>query len=277
MLELPESHTIARQLGKTVIGRTITAVTAGASPHRFAFFNGDPEEYPALLTGRAILAARPLAHLVELVLEGDVLLTFGDGACLRLLPPGTPPPQKHQLLLVLDDGSHLVCTVQMYGMLWAAPAGTNDNFYYKVTWEKPTPLSEEFDRTYWSDLLSAASPKLSVKAFLAAEQRIPGLGNGVLQDILFYARIHPKTPLSALTDAGQEALFHSVKDTLARMTAQGGRDTEKDLFGAPGGYRTILSAKTVGLPCPVCLGAIVRQTYLGGSVYFCPHCQALKR
>jgi hypothetical protein len=31
--------------------------------------------------------------------------------------------------------------------------------------------------------------KLSLKALLATEQRIPGLGNGVLQDILFKARM----------------------------------------------------------------------------------------
>lgn|GEM_PF-2077218 len=36
------------------------------------------------------------------------------------------------------------------------------------------------------------------KAFLATEQRIPGLGNGVLQDILWTARIHPKLHKCAL-------------------------------------------------------------------------------
>ena len=276
MLELPESHTLARQLEQAVKGRRIVSVLPGSSPHRFAFFNGESAEYPALLEGRAIRGALALAHLVELVLEGDMRLTLGDGACLRLLPPGLAVPAKHQLLLGLDDGSHLVCTVQMYGMIWAAPAGSNDSFYYKVTLEKPTPLTADFDESYWSALLSAASPKLTAKAFLATEQRIPGLGNGTLQDILFRARIHPKSRLSALGSGELEELFHSVKDTLAQMTEQGGRDTEKDLYGNPGGYRTILSAKTVNRPCPFCLGAIVRQAYLGGNVYFCPHCQPLK-
>lgn len=153
---------------------------------------------------------------------------------------------------------------------------TNDNFYYLVTMEKPTPLSDEFHEAYWSSLLAAASPKLSAKAFLATEQRIPGVGNGVLQDILFRARIHPKTKLSALSDGELEVLFHILKDTLREMTDEGGRDTERDLFGACGGYRTILSAKTAAAPCPLCLGAIIRQAYLGGNVYFCPHCQPLK-
>lgn len=275
MLELPEAVTVARQLGETVLGREIVEVAAGASPHRFAFFTGDPARYPFLLTGRTIEAAYPLARLVELSLE-DMRLTLGDGANLRYLAPGEPVPKKHQLLLTLDDGAHLVCSVQMYGSLECFREGENDNFYYLVTREKPTPLTPEFDAAYWAALLSAASSKLTVKAFLATEQRIPGLGNGVLQDILYHAGIHPKSKLFALSDGELEVLFHSVKDTLREMTDLGGRDTERDLFGNPGGYRTRLSAKTATCPCPQCLGAVVRQSYLGGNIYFCPICQPLK-
>ena len=114
---------------------------------------------------------------------------------------------------------------------------------------------------------------MSIKAFLATEQRIPGLGNGVLQDILYNARIHPKRKVDTLTNEERESLFHSIKTTLKEMTAQGGRDTEKDLFGKPGGYRTRLSQNIVGKPCPVCGGMIIKEPYLGGSIYFCDGCQ----
>jgi formamidopyrimidine-DNA glycosylase len=88
--------------------------------------------------------------------------------------------------------------------------------------------------------------KLSAKAFLATEQRIPGLGNGVLQDILWYANIHPKRKISTLSAEQKHKLFRSVKTILAEMTELGGRDTERDLFGCNGGYITRLSKKTVG-------------------------------
>ena len=117
--------------------------------------------------------------------------------------------------------------------------------------------------------------KLSVKAFVATKQRIPGLGNGVLQDILFHARIHPKRKMDTLTVEEYEKLYGAVKDTLLAMTVKGGRDTEKDLFGCNGGYKTILSSKTKELPCPVCGGQIKKEAYLGGSVYYCPVCQPL--
>jgi formamidopyrimidine-DNA glycosylase len=45
-----------------------------------------------------------------------------------------------------------------------------------------------------------AVQKLSLKAALATEQRIPGLGNGSLQDILWQAHLHPKRKTNTLSD-----------------------------------------------------------------------------
>jgi formamidopyrimidine-DNA glycosylase len=71
------------------------------------------------------------------------------------------------------------------------------------------------------------------------------------------------------------ALFQSVKSTLVEMRDSGGRDTERDLFGKAGGYRTVLSSKTYAYPCPACGSGLKREAYLGGNIYFCPECQPL--
>jgi formamidopyrimidine-DNA glycosylase len=56
-------------------------------------------------------------------------------------------------------------------------------------------------RKYVRNLLSGEKlSSLSAKAFLATEQRIPGLGNGVAQDILFTAKIHSKRKMSTLSE-----------------------------------------------------------------------------
>lgn len=47
--------------------------------------------------------------------------------------------------------------------------------------------------------------------------------------------------MATLGERELDALFGAVKSTLAEMTAVGGRDTEKDLFGNSGGYKVILS------------------------------------
>jgi len=275
MLEIPESTTIARQLNQTIKGKFIRYVVANASPHRFAFYSGDPAGYHSLLYGKEIGRAEAVGGLVE-IQAGDARLLFGDGANLRFFPAGAAVPVKHQLQLEFDDSSSMVCTVQMYGGLWADHEGENDNPYYLVAREKPSPLTGNFDGPYFTQLLEGVKQNLSVKAFLATEQRIPGLGNGVLQDILFNAKINPRSRLEKLTSGEKSALFESLKQTLSDMTARGGRDTEKDLFGQTGGYATMMSAGKLGEPCPGCGGAVVKQAYMGGSVYYCPVCQPLK-
>ena len=52
-----------------------------------------------------------------------------------------------------------------------------------------------------------------------------------------------------------------------------GRDTEFDLYGCPGCYVRMMDSRTAGKPCANCQTPIEKASYLGGAVYFCPHCQ----
>ena len=271
MLELPEAQTLARQLADTITGLTVTRAVAAAAPHGFAFYSGDPARYGDLLEGKTITGTAAYGGRPEIWAE-DIRISFGDGVNVRRLASGGKRPDRHQLLLELSDGSALCCTVQMYGGLWAFPDGLMDSdFYYSAARDKPSPLSDAFDADYFSALLTDG--KLSAKAFLATEQRIPGLGNGVLQDILWQSRIHPKRKMGTLNDVEWETLYLTVRRLLAEMTDKGGRDTEKDLYGKPGGYVTVMSKKNNGLPCPICGGMIARMAYMGGNVYVCEGCQ----
>jgi formamidopyrimidine-DNA glycosylase len=60
------------------------------------------------------------------------------------------------------------------------------------------------------------------------------------------------------------------------MADWGGRDTEKDLYGLCGGYITRMSSKTASKPCPACGHEIIKEAYMGGSIYYCEHCQPCK-
>ncbi len=276
MLEIPESTTIAKQLNETLRGKTIQRVVANVSPHKFAFYHGDPAEYNALLTGQVIGESFGIGAMVKIT-AGNCRIVLGDGASLKYYSEANEAPSKHQLLIEFDDNSVLVCTVQMYGAVLAFADGQYDNKYYSVSKEKPQPINDAFDREYFDALRVEGTDKLSAKAYLATEQRIPGLGNGVLQDILFKVGIHPKRKMGTLTEQDYTKLFHAVKEILTEMTRLGGRDTEKDLFGNAGRYKTVLSRNTVGNPCPVC-GTIIQKTaYMGGTVYWCPECQQLMK
>lgn len=273
MLEIPEAIVLSRQLNKTVKGKGIQSVEAAKSPHRFAWYFGEPSAYQPLLEGKTIENAAAYGGRVEIEAEGAIL-HFADGVNLRYYGPGQKRPEKHQLLLVFEDASALAVTVAMYGGIWCCPLGAfDDNEYTKAAKEAVPPLSAAFDYDYFITLFDTEGEKMSAKAFLATKQRIPGLGNGVLQDILLGANINPRTKINALSDEQREALFHSLKSTLTQMVEQGGRDTEKDLWGNPGGYQTKLSKTNKLCICPVCGGGVKKETYLGGSIYYCTQCQ----
>ena len=276
MIELPEAQTLAHQITPQLSGKTILSSAAAQSPHKFAWYHGDPAGYPAKLNGGKVLAARGIGMFMEITLSSATLL-FSDGVNLRLHPAAGLIPAKHQLLLNFEDGSSLSASVAMYGGVVCWAEGENyENSYYATALSKPSPLTDAFDEAYFLALLAPdAVRKLPLKAALATEQRVPGLGNGCLQDILWEAHLHPRKKLSALTEQELHQLYLSLKLILLEMTKAGGRSTEKDLFGQPGGYRVRLCAESNGKPCPRCGTTIVKEAYLGGSVYTCPTCQKL--
>lgn len=275
MIELPEALTLARQMTGTFTGRTIVAAEANHSPHKFAFYTGDPATYGARLAGRTVEGAKATGPYVELSLDDGMTLLLREGVNARYFAPDDPEPAKHQLLLAFDDGSRLACTAAMYGMFLIADTGADDDEYYVAARDAVPVLSDAYDEARFRELAASVPPSASVKALLATEQRIPGVGNGVLQDILLNARINPRTKAATLAGDDLARLFHALKGTLAAMAEQGGRDAERDLYGNSGGYRCLLSAKTWKDGCPFCGGEIVRKPYLGGNVYFCPSCQPL--
>ena len=274
MLEIPESKVMSLQIEEVLAGKKIVKVRDATSPHKFAWYNGDPAEYDKLLFGKQVLSSRGHGMFVDICCEDNTFIIAGDGTNIRYYPSPENCPEKFQLQIIFDDDSRIVFTVAMYGGIWACK-DEFQNKYYHGSFRSISPLDDAFNESVFEKIFQNTTKNLSMKALLATEQRIPGLGNGTLQDILFNAGIHPKRKKSTLSDFEKKELFHSLKVTLNSMTENGGRDTEKDFFGQNGQYKTILSKNTVKQPCLICGNSIVKEAYLGGAVYFCPVCQKL--
>ena len=274
MIEIPESTTYAKEINELLIGKQITSVLAASSPHKFAWYFGDPEDYPGRLIGNKILFAEGIGMFVEIKLSHAFLL-FSDGVKLRWHPAAGPIPNKHQLLLGLDDGTQISASLQMYGGIFAWNEGEElNNPYYQIALEKPSPLSDAFSKDYFEQILSPEEvQKLPLKGALATEQRIPGLGNGCLQDILWKVKLNPRQKTNTLSNQETHTLFISLKDLLIEMTQLGGPNTEEDLMGQPGEYQVVMYAGNKEKPCPVCGTLIKKESYMGGSIYTCPGCQ----
>ena len=82
MIEIPEAENLSRQLTETVSGKRIAGVVAGLSPHKFAWYHGDPKDYDALLCGKTFDTAVARGGMLE-IRAGDAVLLFSDGVVPR--------------------------------------------------------------------------------------------------------------------------------------------------------------------------------------------------
>lgn len=116
MLEIPESVMLARQLNELIKGKCVQQVVVASTPHKFAFYSGNPEKYDGLLRSKVMRQATGFGSWVEIFFE-DVMVTFSEGANILYQEKGKKRPSKHQLLIEFEDGTGLTATIQMYGAI----------------------------------------------------------------------------------------------------------------------------------------------------------------
>jgi formamidopyrimidine-DNA glycosylase len=83
MIELPEAFNLSNQLNDTVSGKRIAEVTGAHTPHKLAWYYGDPSAYSDLLVGKTVDVASPFGSMVEMKAE-DANILFGEGVNIRL-------------------------------------------------------------------------------------------------------------------------------------------------------------------------------------------------
>lgn len=270
MIEIPESYTISRQIKESLVGLKIVKVIALKTPHKFAFLGCDKEEYEKNLIDEEIIDSTYLGGLI-IIKTTNHQIFFSDGAIPKYYMGAFP--DRHQLAIIFEDGTGIFVNIQMYGHLGLFSGDKCENLYYQSSLKTLNSLDKEFTYNYFKTLYKPNGKKMSVKEFCATNQRIPGLGNGVLQDILFNAKIDPRFDMRNMTEEMMKDLYYAIITTTKEMAKACGRDTEKDLFGSFGSYKCKLSKNTVGNPCPKCGNIIEKTNYMGGTIYFCSNCQ----
>lgn len=275
MIELPEAIRIAGQIRTEVAGKRIRTAVRGNSPHKFAFYSGEPEYYASILAGRTVgeASGKGLSILVP-VNPGYALVLGVGGERILLHQDSSTLPKKHQLLLEFTDGTYLSVSVQGWGALWLMENADVDHNPY-VGLKRVSPISDAFSCECFLALfdgLEVGDP-ISLKRFIISERGVHGIGNGYLQDILFRAGIHPQRRAADLSNAERRSLYEAIRKTMLEAVELGGRDSERDLHNKPGGYSRILDSRSAGRPCPNCGTSIEKISFQGGSCYFCPRCQ----
>ena len=82
MIELPEAMVLSKQLNESIRGKRIMNVIAAHSPHKFAWYHGDPQKYHDLLADKVIGIADGFGSMVEIKAE-DAIILFGEGVGIR--------------------------------------------------------------------------------------------------------------------------------------------------------------------------------------------------
>jgi len=276
VLELPEMVTLAKQMTEASAGDPIISVTIAPDRPKFLFLHPEPEAFIERLVGRTILNATHAGKWVLARLENGERLCLGEmfGRILYV-PAGDASPKKVHVTIAFASGAALAITIQAWGGVQVlTDRELAEHPYARVN--LPDPTSAAFTREHFERVLDDrhAWNRKPIKAFLVHEGNVPGIGNGMLQDILFRARLSPKRKVPDIAPAERERLYGSIVHTIADAVLLGGRDTEKDLYGNPGKYVARMDRRTAGTPCPDCGTAIEKISYLGGSCYLCPRCQA---
>ena len=275
MFELPEYTVLAKQINKTLVGKTIKKGNLGNSPHKFVWYNRKHEEFTKLTRGKVVGQARVQGRWLIVLLELGYNLVLGEcGGNILFHSAGSELPEKYHLWLEFEDGSSFTVTTQMWGAMELFEAGKEQERQY-IKGMRITPVDKAFTYKYFSGLIDELlqGPKRSAKSLLTQDQLIPGLGNAIAQDILFQAHLLPRRALSELGPGQRRDLYDAIVDTVRVVIKKGGRNDETDLFGKPGGYVRLMDSAAAGKPCPECGTKIQKIQYLGGACYFCPKCQ----
>lgn len=284
-MSLVENMVYSNQLNETVKDKKIIKAFVNQNPHTFVWFALNPSDaycehiksneiatkYEPLLLNQKIKSAAA-KRTYTIVYIGNRALMFNSMSAIYHTKDAKLP-KRHQLLLEFEDGTALSLCSSLGGPIFlfeidekGDPVGYSNDF--------PSLLSDDFSLEFFMNTIEITDfREMSTKAFLATKNRIPGLDNSILHEILWEAKLNPKTKMKTLKEEDFIHMYQAIKKVFPDVIAKGGKDTEKDLYGNFGGYTTHVSKNTLGKPCTRCGEIIVKEAYLGGSVYYCPNCQ----
>lgn len=273
MLELCEIIILAKQINESLLNKEIVDVIANYTPHKFAWYYDDPQEYSKILIGDKFIKAEAIGNLVYIETNKSHLY-FGEGIQLLMTDK---IPTKHQLLIKFSDNTYLAAIVKLWGGMWLKLKTDENSFGEWIEFsinngkESYSPVSKNFSLSYMKDILFKME-KGSLKQAVATKGQYAGIGNGTCNEILYNAKIHPKRKVNTLSENELLALHNSFIYTIDSIIKHNGRDTETDLYGNKGNYVTLNTKYKNQVSCS-CSSNIIKESYMGGSIYTCPICQ----
>lgn len=203
MPELAEAEFFRKRWHLAARGAQVTAVHTHA---RAKIFRGtDVTALRRALPGARFLDSEARAKQMLFRFSGDawVGVHLGMSGELRAEPPGYAP-QKHDHLVVATPGHALVFTdPRMFGRVQFHHGAGPPAWWTKIA---PPIVSDAFTVEAVAAFLRRRA-RAPIKAVLLMQERFPGVGNWMADEILWRAAIHPKRLAGSLTSSEVRALW----------------------------------------------------------------------
>jgi len=277
MPELPDLVHIEKVLRASLLGDTVVAVSVREP---IVLRVAVPEGFAAALASRTLREVRRRGPFLVLVLPPvELVVHFMLAGRFRLSAHASDRGQRAarggrdlcftlgfasgQTLAYLDD--------KRMGKVYLVPEGRYEQIPGFLT-QGLDVLSEVFTLDAFRKLI--AGRRQQVRVFLMDQTALSAIGNAYADEILFAARLHPKTGCHQLSREEVERLYGSIREVLAwgsRQVEAAGEPLEVKVRG----HLKVRGRR--GKPCPVCGTPIRRAGVLGYDAFFCPRCQATRQ
>jgi formamidopyrimidine-DNA glycosylase len=257
MPELPDVEVFKHYMDATALHQTIKRVEV----KRQRILATTPQKLGATITGYAFESTRRHGKYL-LVRAGGVWLVmhFGMTGQLKYFKSMEQEPDHDRLLFHFANGYHLAYDCQrLFGAVDVV--------------DTPQQLIE--DKELGPDALSLDSEGFraclegrrgAIKTALMNQHILAGIGNVYSDEILFQARLHPKTPVSELDSDALRTVFEAMRDVLKTAI-----DCKADPKQFPASY--LIPQREAGAACPGCNGSVKQISFSGRNAYYCPACQ----
>ncbi|MFW9908410.1 MAG: Fpg/Nei family DNA glycosylase [Candidatus Thorarchaeota archaeon] len=270
MPELPDVYILAKSMNEGLSKKKIIDVIVNQPK----CLNLTPRKFKNGVQGRSFERTYQRGKWItsDLNEKWSIAFNLGMGGEILLHDKGKEPVHEyHRVVFTLDNGEWIGIHHWWFGHVHLVPKGDFSS-HPQISKLGVEPLSKAFTVDLLGKMLHKKRGR--IKSYLLDQSFIAGIGNVYVQDILWYAKLHPTRQADSLEEFEIENLHGAIQRVLKDGIRYGGGPGEQDLFGKKGrymkhrpiGYRT-------GEPCPEC-SATIEEIRIGSTTsYICPKCQ----
>lgn len=251
MPELPDVEGFRRFFERHAAGKRVLSIRGDPAIVR----NASPRAINRLIKGRAFAPPERIGKWLICRAAGPAVL-FHFGMTGDFLWTRDAHPHD-RLVIVFDDGELRYRDMRKFGGVWLA----RDARGVEALTGHLGPDALAVTRAMLDDLLAH---RAGLKAVLMEQRNIAGLGNLLVDETLWRARLAPVRTASLLRTAQRDVLYKAMRHVLVAWCRDG---------FIPRKRSWLTGHRHRGGRCPRCGGALTRSVVAGRTTYWCRRCQ----